>query len=191
MSQASSQRSRDLARIHCLKKELGLDDGTYRELLWTVARVRSAADLDAHGRQTVIDHMRARQQQHPTGGRGRRYPGRHSRVDDNPQLQKIEALLTDMHLPWSYADAIAERMAGVKKVAWVRSPDRLRGIIAALVQERRKRELLELVDERLRVLGLTRSELQRRCGLRDGWERHPVGLQTAMDYLAGYGGDEQ
>lgn len=54
------RRNRQLAMIHCGKKYLGLDDETYRQMLWTVARVHSAADLDLHGREKVINHMLAR-----------------------------------------------------------------------------------------------------------------------------------
>jgi len=173
------QRRRDLAAIHCLKRDLGLDDEEYRDVLWTVARVRSAGELDSHGRQTVLDHMRARQQKQPPGTNRQRYPGRHSRVDRSPQLQKIEAQLTDMGLPWSYADALAQRMAGVRKVAWVRRSDHLRAIISALGYEQEKRALLEDLDARLDLLGLTRAQLQAHLALRDGWDRNPVGLKTA------------
>jgi hypothetical protein len=88
-----------------------------------------------------------------------------------------------MHLSWSYADAIAKRVAGVPKVAWVRNPDKLRAIIAALTYEQQKRGDLADVDVLLQELGMTRSELQQRCGLKDGWERHPVGLATAEQHL--------
>lgn len=56
------RRRRELAAIHIAATELGLidngDDAQYRDMLWTVARVRSAAKLDAAGRQRVLDHLR-------------------------------------------------------------------------------------------------------------------------------------
>lgn len=57
---APDHRRRELAAIHIARAQLGLDDGTYRDMLWTVARVRSAADLDFAGRQRVLDHMASR-----------------------------------------------------------------------------------------------------------------------------------
>jgi len=177
------QRRRELATIHCLKRDLGLEDDTYRDVLWTCARVRSASKLDAHGRRDVIEHMRARQGQNASARGRQSYPGRHSRVDQDPQLAKVEALLTDMGLSWTYADGIAKRIAGVAKVAWVRSPDRLRAIIAALSYEQDKRQLLEQVDGALARLGWSRDDVQQACGLRAGWERHPVGLKTALQLL--------
>lgn len=56
-------RNIELGKIHKAAAELGMiqrgDDATYRTMLWTVARVRSAADLDATGRQKVLEHLRA------------------------------------------------------------------------------------------------------------------------------------
>lgn len=60
---AEDHRRRELATIHVAKKQL-LDrhvlqsDDDYRSLLWTLCRVRSAADLDHAGRRTVIDHLK-------------------------------------------------------------------------------------------------------------------------------------
>ena len=51
-------RQRDLAKIHIAKKQLGLDDDTYRAMLERVAGVGSAADLDAAGRRKVLTHLR-------------------------------------------------------------------------------------------------------------------------------------
>ncbi|MBN8479499.1 MAG: regulatory protein GemA [Burkholderiales bacterium] len=53
-----AERSNELAKIHIAKAQLGLDDDTYRAMLWTVARVRSAKDLDAGGREAVLLHLR-------------------------------------------------------------------------------------------------------------------------------------
>lgn len=52
------ERSNELAKIHIAKAQLGLDDDTYRAMLWSVARVRSAKDLDAGGREAVLRHLR-------------------------------------------------------------------------------------------------------------------------------------
>lgn len=51
-------RKADLAAIHIAKKQLGWDDETYRDLLWTVCRVRSSGDLDFTGRKRFLDHLR-------------------------------------------------------------------------------------------------------------------------------------
>lgn len=48
-----------LAQIHIAKKDLGLDDETYRAMLWTYARVHSSAELDHAGRAKVLDHLKS------------------------------------------------------------------------------------------------------------------------------------
>ena len=116
-------------KIQIARRELGLDDGAYRTLLWTVARVRSSKDLDQHGRRAVLDHLKSRGWQ-PRGAA--RAGKRAHNTDREPMLTKIEALLADQSLPWSYADAIAQQMYRIERVAWLRNPAHLRGVIAAL-----------------------------------------------------------
>jgi phage gp16-like protein len=53
-------RNVEIAMIHIAKKELGLDDDTYRAVLWTCARVTSSKDLDFGGRKAVLAHFKAR-----------------------------------------------------------------------------------------------------------------------------------
>lgn len=52
----------ELAKIHIAAEQLGLlrpgDDSTYRDMLWSIGRVRSAKDLDAPGREAVLRHLR-------------------------------------------------------------------------------------------------------------------------------------
>lgn len=56
-------RRADLAAIHVAKKALGWDDDTYRDIMFTVCRVRSAGDLDFAGRKIFLAHLRACQKQ--------------------------------------------------------------------------------------------------------------------------------
>lgn len=53
-------RNAELAQIHIARAQLGLDDDTYRAILWTVGRVRSAKDLDWTGRKALLDHFKAK-----------------------------------------------------------------------------------------------------------------------------------
>jgi phage gp16-like protein len=59
---AKTPRSTELAKIHIGAEQIGLrrhgDDSAYRDMLWSIARVRSAKDLDAGGRQAVLKHLR-------------------------------------------------------------------------------------------------------------------------------------
>lgn len=51
-------RRADLAKIHLAKKDLGWDDAFYRDILWSVCRVKSSAELDFMGRKRLLDHFK-------------------------------------------------------------------------------------------------------------------------------------
>jgi len=135
---SSDLRRRELARIHIAKHELGLDEESYRAMLWACARVRSARDLDAAGRARVLDHLKACGFK---GKRGRPHQGRPHNLQSEergPQLGKIEALLADAGRPWAYVDGMARRMFGVASVTWC-NPEQLQKLIAALVYDAKRR----------------------------------------------------
>lgn len=56
-STANKIKQSELAKIHIAKKQLGLDDDTYRAMLKQVAGVISAKDLTAQGRTNVPYHL--------------------------------------------------------------------------------------------------------------------------------------
>ena len=124
------KRRAELAKIHLLAKELALDRDTYEQLLWTVARVRSAKDLDQHGRQSVIEHMRAR-----GGGGARRSTPADARA---PLIRKIRAQLNAAQRDDAYADATARHMFKVARYEWC-SPDQLHRIVAAFAIDATRR----------------------------------------------------
>ncbi len=127
------RRNADLAKIHLAKKQLGLDDDIYRDMLWTLARVRSAADLDDAGRQAVLDHLKAR------GFTARRKRGPTPAGDRSPLLNKVFALLGDR--PVTYAEGILRHMyrdAAPARLEWA-NPEQLRKVVAALSYDKRRR----------------------------------------------------
>ncbi|MDP1681058.1 MAG: regulatory protein GemA [Burkholderiales bacterium] len=131
MTTAPDIRKRELAQIHIAKAQLGMDDETYRAMLWTIARVKSAADLDWAGRKRVLDHFKA------SGAKlgGLRAP--RAAPDRAGLVGKIGAQLTDMSLPWAYAHGMAKHMFKLEKVEWC-SPEQLRKIVAALAYKQKK-----------------------------------------------------
>lgn len=133
-----NRRVRDLAAIHVSAKKLGMDRDTYEAMLMRVAGVRSAADLDAAGRTRVLDDLRR------MGAPKNKTQGRPANLSVEPMLTKIESLLVELQAPWSYADAIARHMFRVERVAWLRKPEQLRSIIAALDARRLKKQQLEV-----------------------------------------------
>lgn len=161
-----------------------MDDDTYRDLLQRLTGHRSSAELDDIQRDRVLTEMRR------LGALAKRKPadptkGKPKNFDTMPDMiTKIEALLADMKLPWSYADAIAKRQCGIARVAWLKSGDHLRAIIAALHVEQEKRRAGERIDSMLGELGWNDADIESLWNLRKGWRRNRVALKRVAEALA-------
>lgn len=178
----AARRTRELARIHVGAKLLKMDQETYRDMLQATAGVRSAADLDAAGRRKVIDRLHALGLPPPPKAKGR--PANFHQLHN--EVTKIEAQLADMGLSWRYADAIARRMFGIPRVAWLRKPDQLVAVLAALHVEQTKRRLAAAIDERTPQAGLTAEHLDEQMRSRGAparWRRNVEWLERAVALL--------
>ena len=143
MTLAPDHRRRELAMIHIAKSQLGMDDGAYRDMLWTLGRVRSSADLDYAGRQRVLEHLRkCGFTPRPPKPERPKDPAwswvNNAAADRQPMLRKIAVMLKDRDREKAYADGIAKHMFGVDLVEFC-APDQLRRIIAALEYDARRR----------------------------------------------------
>lgn len=128
-------RNPALAKIHIAKKELAMDDDTYRAMLQSIAGVSSSKDLTDAGMTKVLAHMQrcgwkpkttTKAGKKPSVGRGRK-----------ALVGKVEALLAEAKRPWSYADAMAKRMFGVDKVDWLKA-EQLVKLVAALTYDAKR-----------------------------------------------------
>lgn len=131
MAAVHNTRTRELARIHCLKRDLNLSDEDYRNVLWTLARVHSSKDLDSFGRQQVITQL---------SGRGRPQPAPRrvqAAADRRPLIAKIEAMLAASGRERAYAEGICRRMKFPLQLEWCTS-EQLRKIVAALTYDARR-----------------------------------------------------
>ena len=133
----------------------------------------------------MLDHLRSRGAARTPRKRVAEHPGTPHTIDLQPMLTKIEAQLADMGLPWSYADAIARRQTGIARLAWVRAPGQLAGVIAALEREQTKRARLQDVDRLLAELGRGRSHIDALlpAGYRRDWKRDLDMLGRIVDLL--------
>lgn len=190
-SKSITMRRKNLAAIHASKKQLGLDDDTYRDLLARVSSshgptCRSAKDLTADQVRAVLDEMRRLGAKRPG-----EFPGTPHNIDHlSAEITKIEAQLADMRLPWSYADAIARRMYRIERVAWCRKREQLVGILSALHVEQEKRALLQRVEELCAKAGTTTEKLEEDLAngglfLRADWRRNRAALKLVVGHLAG------
>jgi len=123
-------RQRDLARIHLFKKQLGLDDETYREMLLNLTGKSSAGEMNRYERWKILQEMsRLGARAFQANG----HPGRPQAPAPEKArlLSKIEAQLTEADRSWAYVNAMAKRMFGVDLVQWC-EPEQLVKIVAAL-----------------------------------------------------------
>src|SRR5712664_1267641 len=144
MIASPDDRRRELAQIHIAKKDLDIDDDTYRLMLRTIARVDSAADLNAEGRRQVIAHLKARGCKPRPGAKVQNSASsawdwvNNAAPDRRDMLRKIAVMLKAAEREKTYADGIARNMFRIERVEFC-APDQLRRIVAALEYDRRRR----------------------------------------------------
>jgi phage gp16-like protein len=126
------ERRQQLGRIHQAKKQLALDDDSYRALLLRVGGHASSADMTVEQRNAVLrEFARLGFKMADQATRKRRFPGRPKNTNDTPMLRKVEALLADAKRPWAYAHGAAKKMFHVNRVEWLNA-DQLHKLVAAL-----------------------------------------------------------
>ena len=131
-----STRNLQLSKIHIAKKDLGLDDETYRALLVRVAGVRSAKDLTPRQTGAVLaEFARLGWASAPAKKHGRKAP--EPAPDREKLVGKIGAFLAEAKRSWAYADGMALRMFKVERVEWL-DPGQLQKLVAALTYDARR-----------------------------------------------------
>lgn len=133
MTAGRADRNRELARIHCVAKEIGLARDEYEDLLFSLARVRSAADLDDGARRRVIAHLQGLADRYDDWAFVERSPG-----DRKPLLRKMIVMLRQRGAGKRYAEGIAKRMFGIERLELC-APDQLHKIVAALTYDQRRK----------------------------------------------------
>lgn len=136
MTESAARRRRsELGKIHIGKKQLFDDDGDYRDMLQSVAGVRSAADLDDAGRRSVIEHLKVCGVEfRPARKSGLRRKPPPPPPETERQVRKVRAMLAEDGLPDAYAEAILQRMCSHPHrvpLQWA-SSKQLSDVIAAL-----------------------------------------------------------
>jgi phage gp16-like protein len=124
-----------LAKIHIAKKELGLDDATYRAMLQTYGGVTSSKDLTAIGAAKVLAHLERAGFKPKAAAHGKRP---RTTSDRAALIRKVEALLADAGRHWAYADGMARKMFKVDKADWL-DAEQLGKVIAAMSYDAKRR----------------------------------------------------
>ena len=130
------RRKRGLMAIKAAQRQLGLDDGAYRDLLEAQTGKRSAKLLTLREQERVLDYMRRNGATHPsrTGDRARTAQPAASRAE---LLAKVHALLAELQrvtgstYSLSYCDAICLRNGWCQRVDFA-GPTELHKLVGAL-----------------------------------------------------------
>jgi phage gp16-like protein len=134
-----------LAQVHIAKKDLGLPDYVYRDIVFRMGgrncldpstREPSAGRMSEGALSALVAEFRAlgwegqppRQKARPRRGCGKA-PREHA-----PLLSKINALIVDMGLTWDYAHGIGLRMWNVERLEWL-TREQLNAVLVALIKK--------------------------------------------------------
>lgn len=135
-AKVSTAKMAMMAKIHIAKKELGLDDDTYRDVLERVTGKRSCKKMLIGELEAVIKDMESRgftPKAAPKHGKKPPVVGKRQ-----PLMDKIEAMLADMGLHWNYAHGMADSMFQIKRLQFL-SDNQLYKVTQALsVHQRRE-----------------------------------------------------
>ena len=128
-------RNMQLSKIHIAKKDLGIDDDTYRVLLMRVTGAHSAKGLKPAQMAAVLSEFER------MGWKPKKNPGRvapKASPEREKLVKKIGAFLTTAGRSWAYADGMAKRMYKVERTEWL-NPKQLQGVVAALEYDAKRR----------------------------------------------------
>lgn len=126
--------------IQIARRQLGLDEGTYRAMLQEMTGKDSTTQMTLSELECVKKRlMQAGFNVQPSEKTVKKFGARPRGAQDKHALTaKIEALLTESGRAWNYAHGCAKRMFGIDRVEWC-SPDQLWRIVAALEKDKTRR----------------------------------------------------
>lgn len=131
-TKAQNERGKLIKLIHVAKREMCLDDDTYRAMLTSTTGKASSKDCTTPELRKILDTMKSK---------GFTVTPKQPKPDvvnlNQPMLDKIGALLADGGYPWEYAVGIAKNMFDKEDLRFC-TGDELRRIIAALMYNKQR-----------------------------------------------------
>lgn len=134
-------RNAMIAKVQIARKQLALDDTTYRAMLEGVTGKHSCANLSAKELQRVLADLRRKgwkPEFTPTTSRKSLYPQVAKELI--PLRNKIAAQLSDMECPWGYAEGILARMYGENVTISTANRLQLSACITALAKQQARQQ---------------------------------------------------
>lgn len=131
-------KSPGLTKIQIARRQLGMDDDTYRAMLTRTVGAESSKGLTPRQVGRVLAELE-RLGFEPTG-KAKSTTDRQV-TEPAPErealVRKIAAQLNEAGRPWAYADAMAKRMFQVDRVEWC-EPDQLHRLVIALTYDAKR-----------------------------------------------------
>lgn len=130
----------NLAKIHIAKKELGLSDEAYRDILKWKFNVSSSKELSPRQQTVLLNHFQAQGWRPKRPAKAGKAPFKRSRAPLGREalLAKIEAQLADRGLAWAYAEGMAKKICKVDALEFC-DEIMLWKIVAAFSYDRKRR----------------------------------------------------
>jgi len=132
----AAYRQKMLSKIHIGKKQLGLDDDVYRDVLAQATGKRSCKDMDDGELAAVLNLLQQKGFGANGGAKAYQRTPLHF-AEHGAMMRKIGALLTQTGKSWAYAHGIARKMFGVETVQRC-DGEQMRKVLAALNYQARR-----------------------------------------------------
>lgn len=132
----TSNRQKMLSKIHIGKKQLGLDDDVYRDVLAQATGKRSCKDMDDGELAAVLNLLQQKGFGADVDAKAYQRTPLHF-AEHGAMMRKMGALLTQTGKSWAYAHGIARKMFGVETVQRCNG-EQMRKVLAALNYQARR-----------------------------------------------------
>lgn len=144
---AQAKRKQLIAQIHIAKKQLGLDDESYRAILQRVARQESCKDMTITQLVDVIKEMKRLGFKPSSTARSAKKHGKKPSVTQSKEalMSKIEAMIADLNLSWDYVHGMAVKMFQIDRVQWL-DDKQLYKLTQALAVYQRKQKVKQFTS---------------------------------------------
>ena len=127
-----------LAKIHIAKKELGLTDESYRDMLYLHFQVESAKQLDDRQATVLLNTFRAKgwkPKKQTAAPRQKRRDGHFIAIQPSPaaaQQRKVLAMWNELGYGMDKLHSRCQRQFGVDRFEWLTEPSHLHVLITDL-----------------------------------------------------------
>ena len=136
MSSIGLRKAARIKAIHAACRSAGIESDERHRLQKSLTGKESLNDMSYAEVNTVLDHLNR-----AAGYTG--HAGTPKGIENDQQLQKIEALLADMKLPWKYihsgknGPSMVKQLTGKDRLEWADATGK-QAVIVALIKRQQK-----------------------------------------------------